>query len=100
MKKIIIIWVWLPVLCACGGSPGSDDASDKQYTVEGDRITVPEESPILQYIKTQKVQTTDYRATFTASGTVQAIPSLYAEIATPFSGRIVKSFIHLGQRVS
>ncbi|KAA6331604.1 Cation efflux system protein CusB [termite gut metagenome] len=31
---------------------------------------------------------------------MQAIPSLYAEIATPFSGRIVKSFIHLGQRVS
>ncbi|KAA6336628.1 hypothetical protein EZS27_015230 [termite gut metagenome] len=78
--KRIIIWVWLPVLCACGGSPGSGDASDKQYTVEGDRITVSEESPILQYIKTQRVQVADYRATFTASGVVQAIPSRYAEI--------------------
>ena len=35
---------------------------------------------------------------FTTSGVVQAIPSNYAEVASPVSGRITKSFVRLGQK--
>ena len=37
---------------------------------------------------------------FTTSGVVQAIPSNYAEVASPVSGRITKSFVRLGQKVA
>jgi len=37
---------------------------------------------------------------FSTSGVVKAIPTNYAEIASPFAGRITKSFVRLGQKVA
>jgi cobalt-zinc-cadmium efflux system membrane fusion protein len=87
-------------LYACGNHSGNHDPGNTQYTVEGDRIIIEENAPVLQNIKIQKVETADYQATFTSSGTVQAIPTQYAEVATPFEGRIVQSFVRPGQKVS
>ena len=36
----------------------------------------------------------------TTTGIVKAIPNKYAQIASPFAGRIIKSFVKLGQHVS
>jgi cobalt-zinc-cadmium efflux system membrane fusion protein len=85
---------------ACGKNTDNENTGNKQYFVEGDYISIPAGSPILQNIKTQEIQLTGYQITFSASGTVQAIPSHYAGIASPFAGRIVKSFVRLGQKVS
>ncbi|GHV56389.1 cation efflux system protein [Bacteroidia bacterium] len=99
MKKIIIP-ICVLVLSACGNRSGNDNTSNTSFTVEGNRITVPENSPVLQQIKIQAAETGEYQPAFSASGTVKAIPSHYAEIATPFAGRITRSFVRLGQKVS
>jgi cobalt-zinc-cadmium efflux system membrane fusion protein len=87
-------------LCACGNRSVGDDTGNPTFSIEGNQITVAEHSPVLQHIKIQPVETGDYQPTFSTSGVVQAIPSRYAEIASPFAGRIVKSFVKLGQKVS
>ncbi|MEG1909856.1 MAG: efflux RND transporter periplasmic adaptor subunit, partial [Bacteroidales bacterium] len=63
-------------------------------------IMVADNAPVLQKIKTEKIKQTPYQARFSTSGVVKAIPTSYAQIATPFAGRIVRSFIRLGQSVS
>lgn len=68
-------------------------------TLKGDTIFVGNQSPILNRLKTEEVKRELYRMEFTTSGVVKAIPSHYAEIASPFAGRIVKSFVRLGQKV-
>ena len=88
------------MLSACGNRSGNDEASNKFFTIEGNQITVPENSPVLQQIKIQPAETAEYQPSFSASGTVKAIPSHYAEIAAPFAGRITRSFVRLGQKVS
>jgi len=98
MKRIIIS-VCLPILYACGNSTGNDNTG-KQYTVEGDIITLSEESPILQNMEIQPAELHDFQSQFTTSGTVKAVPSKYAEISTPFEGRIVRSFAPLGRKVA
>ncbi|MDR0541737.1 MAG: efflux RND transporter periplasmic adaptor subunit [Dysgonamonadaceae bacterium] len=100
MNKIILPVVLL-VLSACGSRSGSsDEASNRFFAVEGKQITVAENSPVLQRIKIQPVETGEYSASFSVSGTVKAIPSQYAEIAAPFAGRITRSFVRLGQKIS
>ena len=99
MKRFIIS-VCLPIMLYACGNSSSNSETGKQYSIEGDEIIVSENSPILQHIKTQTIETIDFRSEFTTSGTVQAISSKYAEIATPFAGRITKSFVRPGQKVS
>jgi cobalt-zinc-cadmium efflux system membrane fusion protein len=87
-------------MTACGNHSGGNDADGNQFILDGNQITVAEHSPLLQNIKIQSVETGAYQASFSTSGVVAAIPSQYAEIASPFAGRIVKSFVRLGQKVS
>ena len=88
------------MLYACGSNSDNQETTNTSYIIENGIITLPDNSPILANIETQTVVTSNYRASFTTSGTVQAISSKYAEIATPFAGRITKSFVRPGQKVS
>lgn len=75
-------------------------ADSAQFTVENKIITLTETSNLKDRIKTSKVSEEDFTFDLVTAGVVKAIPNHYAEIASPFSGRIVKSFIKLGQKVS
>jgi len=71
----------------------------QRIEISGDTIKVPDKSTLLTKIKTTKVAEEPYRGSVSTFGIVQAIPTNYAEIAAPFSGRITKSFVKLGQYV-
>lgn len=86
-------------LSACAGGNNEKMESHEVALSEG-VITITENAPVLKKIKTEKVVTEPYKAHFSTSGVVKAIPTSYAEIATPFAGRIVKSFVRLGQNVN
>jgi cobalt-zinc-cadmium efflux system membrane fusion protein len=68
--------------------------------MEGEYITLDGNSPVLSHIVIGEAEPVQYQATIVTSGTVQAIPSRYAEITSPFAGRIMKSFVRLGQKIS
>ena len=65
----------------------------------GDTVFVAETSPILKRIELQKTQFETYSGEFKTVGTVRPVSGKYAEIASPFAGRVTQSFVHLGQRV-
>ncbi len=96
----IIFSIGLVLLYACADrSQGQRHADDRGVRVEEECVVLAADSPIRERIKTQSIHFSDYQAAFTTSGVVQAIPTGYAEIASPFAGRIVKSFVRLGQQV-
>jgi cobalt-zinc-cadmium efflux system membrane fusion protein len=74
--------------------------------LNGDTVIIPagadvsKKSPILDQIVIRKSQFQDYSAEFTTIGTIRPVSGKLAEIAPPFAGRIVKSYIRLGQKVS
>ncbi|MEG0789587.1 MAG: efflux RND transporter periplasmic adaptor subunit [Alistipes sp.] len=98
MIKIIPLMGAL-LLCGCGHS-NSAQSDTKDISIANDVITVSKTAPVIQKIKTEKVVSSGYQAQFSTSGMVKAIPTSYAEIATPFAGRIVRSFVRLGQSVN
>jgi cobalt-zinc-cadmium efflux system membrane fusion protein len=91
-----IIFVFLTV--ACGNNEVAKEVTD--YSLAGDTIKVNEKSPILDHLITQKAQYQDFSAEFVTTGTVRPVSGRLAEIAPPFAGRIIKSHVRLGQKVS
>ena len=85
-------------MAACGNNKATEEATDVVF--EGDTIVVTENSPILEQIKVQEAQLQDFSAEFRTVGTVRPVSGKLAEIAPPFAGRIIKSHVKLGQKVS
>lgn len=69
------------------------------YILEGDEISIPDSSNIKPQIKLIKVIKEPYNLQLYSAAKIKAIPNKYAEIAAPFNGRIMQSFVKLGQDV-
>lgn len=72
----------------------------KDFSVSGDTIHIFDDTPLQKNIITRPVEEEPFLKEVVTAGTVQAIPNQYAYIAPPFSGRVTKSYIKLGQQVS
>jgi cobalt-zinc-cadmium efflux system membrane fusion protein len=96
MKKIIFIAVAVAAM-ACGQKKAEKEEAD--YTVKGDTIILREKSIIGKKLTIEAVKSEPFRSKLTTTGVVKAIPNKYAQVASPFAGRITKSFVRLGQRV-
>lgn len=99
MRHLTIPLLGVLLLCSCSNN-GNNKTEKHDITLTDGVITVTENSLVLEKIKTDIVEIAPYKAHFSTSGVVKAIPTSYAEIATPFAGRIVRSFVRLGQNVS
>ncbi len=82
---------------ACHHNTRHDD--EIKVPTTGDTLVIPSNSSITAKLKTEKITPELYRNKIITSGIVKAIPNKYAEIAAPFSGRIIRSFVSLGQKV-
>jgi len=98
MKKIIVSSLILFAVSCKDNTPQQN--KEPEIVIKGDHVTVPENNPIFKKIKTQVVTEQEHSDGVISAGTIQAIPNHYAEIASPFSGRITRSFIQLGQNIS
>lgn len=73
--------------------------TEDQHIKSGDTIRLNKSSNILPQLTLTEVTLSSIQKDFETLGTVQPIPNQYAEIAAPFPGRILKTFIKLGQQV-
>jgi len=97
MRKWYFFLVVIAVLFSCKGR--KDTKVSQDYLIEGDTVYIPSQSSLQKKIKTDVVRYQPYNESFTASGIVQAIPNQYAQIVSPFAGRVTKTFVHLGQKI-
>lgn len=70
------------------------------FTLKGEVITIPENSPLKSKLKVVTIDTEPYRLQMMTAGTVKAIPTQFAEIAPPFQGRVTKTFLRLGMNTT
>ncbi len=85
---------------SCGSSEQGEQMQETGFNLSGDTIILTENSNIRPRLTTIAVDEQSFKEEWTTAGIVRAIPNSYAEIAAPFAGRVVKSHIKLGQRVS
>jgi cobalt-zinc-cadmium efflux system membrane fusion protein len=100
MKNLLAVFVVVIItgLASCKSSEHEESVTN--YFIKDDTIIIPDNSNLKYKLKTTIVQSEPYRLQMLTTGTVKAIPTQYAEIAPPFSGRVLKSYIKLGMRVT
>ncbi|PIF47289.1 cobalt-zinc-cadmium efflux system membrane fusion protein [Chryseobacterium sp. 52] len=88
----------LALIISCNGK--KEESQQKEtFSIKGNHVIISENDPVLKKIITETVTEQEYSNRITSAGTIETIPNNYAEIASPFSGRVIRSFINIGQTV-
>ena len=80
------------------GRQNHTDPAD--ITVNGDSVFISRNSPVKSKLKLQTIYPQEYLLHFTTTGVVKPLSGHLAEVTSPFEGRIVRSFVRLGQKVT
>ena len=88
------------VVSACGGHNKEQQEQGQSFSVNADTISLPANSNLRKQLQSSIVEEQSFKEEWTTAGIVRTIPNSYAEIAAPFAGRVLRSFIKLGQRVA
>lgn len=89
----------LAFIISCSGKK-EEPKQKETFSIKGNQVILSETNPVLKKIITETVTEREYSNSITSAGTIETIPNNYAEIASPFSGRVIRSFINIGQRVN
>jgi cobalt-zinc-cadmium efflux system membrane fusion protein len=98
IKTLCLAMLCLVIVSSC--KKENEDKENHNFKMNGDIIEVPNSSPLYSKLKTINIVDSVCELETTVSGSIKAIPNNYAKIASPFPGRITKSFVNLGQKVS
>jgi len=81
--------------------PAKSVKSDDNISVlhEGNRVSVPTNSPLASRLQVEDAQTTTIHRQVTAPASVEADPARYARILPPLNGRVLQLFVHPGDSV-
>lgn len=82
---------------SCNSNNSQNESAEIIYN--GDSVTVNSTSPICK-IKVVTVTEEQFSDEFRTVGTAQAETGKYAEVCTPFDGRVTNALVHLGSKVS
>lgn len=101
MKKIKIFQLFLlaSLLCLIGCKKNETQQENNSFVIKGDSVFIKNNDIVFSQIKLSEVETVPYSKEVITAGTVQPVPTQFAYIAPPFAGRVVKSYIKLGQKV-
>ncbi len=66
----------------------------------GDTVILGQKSHSLDKIVTMKVANREYAYSFTTTGVVRPLTGQLAQISAPFEGRIINSFVRLGEKIA
>ncbi len=101
MKKLAIWSCILVISTSC--NRGNTDSTNKQESLiktTNDTRIIPEQSALLKRIRLQQISSGSYHSHYITTGTVKVITGAMAELSSPFEGRVTRSFVQLGQKVS
>lgn len=97
--KILIFSPVLALIISCSGKK-EEPQQKEAFHIQGNRVTIMNNDPVLKKITTEIVTEQESGNSITSAGTIETIPNNYAEIASPFSGRVIRSFVSIGQHVN
>lgn len=88
------------VIFGCKSRNNSDqDTATSGFVANGDMVTVDETSALAQKLVLETIQLQDISSKFNATASVSPRPDSYAEVASPFGGRVSRILVRLGDRV-
>lgn len=100
LSWLVVTSLSLCFLNACSrGEPPDANAPPPSFVRHGERLEVPESSPLRGRLKVEAVQPRSVRRSLDAPAEVEADPARLARITAPLPGRIVQLFVRFGDAV-
>ena len=87
------------LVTACKSKSKEEQQSGYGIHMEGDTVQITDRF-LSEKIKVTEARLEPYSKEVITSGVVRPIPTRYACIASPFAGRVTKSYIQIGQQVN
>lgn len=101
MKTDNLLYIFFFILTiSCHQDKEHIDNLDISTQTHNDTIQIQTNAEILSKIVVTKIEEKYFRKKLTCAGIVKVIPGRYAKVATPFPGRVIKSFVKLGEKVN
>ena len=94
--NLLLVIVVCLVAASCRHKP---ERVPQNYLLKGDTIVIPDSSNIKSKLRIARASVEPYKLQIFSAAKITAIPNKYAIISAPFSGRIIQSFVKLGQVV-
>jgi cobalt-zinc-cadmium efflux system membrane fusion protein len=97
----LFVFVLLLSIAGCGDAQkktSPDDPSAIRHV--NNQVIVPSSSPLASRLEVESAKLTTFTHRVTAPASVEADPARYARILPPLNGRILKLFVHPGDRVA
>jgi cobalt-zinc-cadmium efflux system membrane fusion protein len=91
--------VGLLVVPACGNGSKAEAPDKPSVERQGDKLVVPDGSPLRERLKVDVVREQEIRRHLTAPAVVEAEPQKMAKITPPVSGKVVRLFVRFGDVV-
>lgn len=98
MKHLIFSGSLLLLLASCAQK--KEAAPIENYQLQGDTLLLPALSKLTRLLQLDTVAAAPFQMEISSVGRVKAIPNFYAEMASPFSGRLLRVFMKLGMKVN
>ncbi len=98
-RKTFQLLLLVSVFYFAGCKNSETQNENGSFAIKGDSIFIKNTNTVLSQIKLSEVEIGPYSKEVITAGTVQPIPTQFAYVAPPFSGRIVKSYIKIGQKI-
>lgn len=97
--KLIVLIMLSSALMGCNGNSSDEGASRPDFVSTGDGVSVVQESQLAKKIKVALVEPQTMDMQFRTTASVGAKSGFIADIGLPFGGRVVRSFVKLGDQV-
>ena len=100
-KKYFVLMLCASVVLGCRSRNNSgEEASSSGFIANGDIVTIEQNSTLSEKLVLERVSPREISSNFTTTASVGPRPDSYAEVASPFSGRISRILVRLGDKVA
>lgn len=96
---LLILIVSASLLSACKGRSAKANEDNSGMRSSGDTVLTGVNDPAISKLQIAVVMAKDYWHQYTTTGVVRTEAGQMAQISTPFNGRIISSFVNLGQKI-
>lgn len=97
--RYIALMLAASVICGCKARNGQEEDASAGFSLQGNEVTIAENSPLADKLELASLSREDSRQDFTVTASVSPRPDGYAEVGAPFSGRVSRIPVRLGDRV-
>lgn len=87
-------------LISCKNRTSEKADSENIIRKSGDTVIVPPGSSVMRKLVLDTVDFKDFNSQYTTTGIIRPLPGHLAGVTTPFEGRVVSSYVWLGEKIT